>query len=124
MKSISLLIVLLLLTNILGKNYTIKSGDTEDKVPPKRNDTVRMIALGDSITAILPWVKLLGDKLEGPLPGAIEVGNYGDSGATISDSHTTNGNYMRYDKTTLWPAALHSEADIVALFLGSCDAKR
>ena len=89
MQWVTLLMVFLFLAKLDAKNFTVKSGDSEDKVPPKRNETVRMVALGDSITAVLPWVKLLADKLEGPLPGAIEVGNFGESGATISDSHTS-----------------------------------
>jgi len=47
----------------------------------------------------------------------------GDSGATVTEPHTKNPKYKKYSETTLWNAALHMSPDIVAIMLGSCDAK-
>ena len=71
------------------------------------------------------WTTLLAKKLDAQHgETATEVGNYGVSGSTVSDSHTKKGHYLRYSDTTLWSASVHSGADIFAIMLGSCDAKK
>ena len=118
-----ILVKVLFIQNVLSKEYVLKVNQTQADNPGKKNETVRIAVLGDSITEMLGWTTLLAAKLDS-LHGseATEVGNYGLSGATISDSHTKR-KYMRYSDSRLWSAAVHSGADVFAILLGSCDAK-
>ena len=55
----SCLLNLTIISDVLAKEFILKESQTENDAPPKRNETVRMIILGDSLTATLGWTTRL-----------------------------------------------------------------
>jgi len=67
-------ICLIIDNSALAKEFILKDGKTENDAPAKKNETVRMVVLGDSLTETLGWTTLLSKKFDDELPEAIEFG--------------------------------------------------